>query len=190
MASPSDQIPSRLPDTALIALSQTQDRRAYGELVRRHAGKVYAFVRRLGAAPELAEDVTQETFLVAMSDIRGYRGEASFANWLRKVAARTLFRKRRKDKGLVFLAEPVDADAADQASDADPSMPLDLDAALDKLSGAERTCVMLSHGASLSHAEIAEVLRMPLGTVKSHIARGLSRLRTYLSAYGPEGDHR
>jgi RNA polymerase sigma factor (sigma-70 family) len=175
-----------LSEAVLVQLAKSGDRLAYGELVRRNIANVHGFLRRLGAADTLADDITQETFLTAMSDIKGYRGEAPFDAWLRTIAARTLFRKRRKDARILFLADPVDADMPEDGGL--DGVRHDLDVALGRLSKAERVCVTLSHAASFSHPEIAETLQMPVGTVKSHIARGLAKLRKLLLPYETGAD--
>lgn len=175
-----------LPEAALIALARGDDRDAYGELVRRHARSVRAFIAGLGAAPDLADDVAQETFLTALTDIRRFRGEGSLAAWLRTIAARALFRRRRKDKSNVTPWDPGQAEAV-EGMQPDPNEALDLHGALGRLSQGERICVMLSHGAGFSHPEIAEATGLALGTVKSHINRGLQKLRILLSIHRTEG---
>lgn len=166
-----------LSDSALTGLSRAGDRLAYGELVRRHMPQVIAFLRRLGADHVLADDLTQDTFIAALSGLQVYRGEAPFGAWLRTICARILFKRRRKDMRLVLTAQPLEPDISPLS---DLAEKLDLEAALCALSPAERLCVSLNHGAGFSHADIAAELDIPVGTVKSHIARGMARLRRHL----------
>ena len=81
-----------------------------------------------------------------------------------------------------MLAEPVDPQAAGSDEAAASHERLDLDAALAKLSRAERLCVSLCHGVGMTHDEIAGELGIPLGTVKSHVLRGIKKLRLLMTA--------
>ena len=168
-------------ELSLVALAATGNRPAFGELVRRHASGVRAVLCRMGAEPATADDVAQDAFMVAFERIAGFRGDGSFAGWVKRIAARLYL---RRIKGKVRLEAPLD----DQPEQAGPGegwtvSRLDLEAALESLSPSERLCVSLCHGAGLTHAEIAEQLKAPLGTVKSHVKRGLDRLRMRL---GPD----
>jgi RNA polymerase sigma-70 factor (ECF subfamily) len=170
---------AQLPDDQLVALAAGGDRAAFGELARRHAGFVRDLMRRMGADAALADDLTQDALVDAMHGLPGYRLEAPFTAWIRTVAARLYLRRRYKDAKTVVMAEPIDADAPEK-SGADLDARMDLDAALQTLTPAERTCVTLCHGAGLTGQEIAQALDVPLGTVKSHVTRGLEKLRSRL----------
>ena len=168
-------------DIELAALAATGDRRAFGELVRRHGSAVRGLLRRLGADPATADDVAQDAFLVGFEQIADYRGEGAFAGWIKKTAARLYLRKVKRDMRIV-LTETVE-DSAPIALDGQGATAdrLDLDEALKHLSKAERLCVSLCYGADWSHAEAAEGLNIPLGTVKSHVKRGLDKLRARMA---------
>ena len=159
----------------LAALSAAGDRAAFGELVRRHAASVRALVRRMGAEPSAADDVAQDAFIAAFERIAEFRGDGAFPAWVRRIAARLYARRarRRLDDSL------GDVDGAEPAGpgEGEAAARLDLDAALGTLSKAERLCVSMGFGAGLTHAEIAEALGAPIGTVKSHVKRGLEKLR-------------
>lgn len=133
-------------------------------------------MRRMGADAALADDLTQDTFLEAMRSLSGYRIEAPFTAWIRTVAARIYLKRKHRDARLVVMAEPVNAETAAEGR-VDPETRMDLNVALQGLSAAERTCVTLCHGAGLTGQEIADALDVPLGTVKSHVTRGLEKLR-------------
>jgi RNA polymerase sigma-70 factor (ECF subfamily) len=177
-----------LSDGQLVGLSKGGDRAAYGELVRRHAGFVHALITRMGADRALADDITQDAFIDALHSLPGYRLEAPFTSWIRTVAARLYLKRKYRDARTIAMAEPVDAETPNDGA-ADQDQRLDLDAALQTLSPAERICVTLCHGAGLTGQEIAEALDAPLGTVKSHVARGLEKLRRKLDVgYGGKRD--
>ena len=168
-----------LHDLELTALAAGGDRRAFGELARRHGSAVRALLRRMGAEPALADDLAQDAFLAAFESISDFRGEGAFVGWVKRIAARLYIRRWKRRAEL----DPVEADL-DQAAggEGDVDLRLDLDGALAALTPSERLCVSLCYGAGLSHAEAAAALKAPLGTVKSHVKRGLDRLRRRLSA--------
>jgi len=156
------------------------ERAAFGELVRRHGSAVRGVLRRMGAAPAEADDVAQDAFLTAFERIAEFRGEGTFAAWVKKIAARLYLRRLQREKKLGALAvEAADEETRPQRSDADAS--IDLDGALKALGATERLCVTMCFGAGLSHTEAAEALNLPLGTVKSHVKRGLDKLRARLA---------
>ena len=153
------------------------DRAAFGELARGAAPPAHALLRRMGAQPATAEDIVQDALVQAYRSIATYRAEAPFAGWLMKIAARLYVKRRKKDARLVLLADPaVEAPILVVAD-----FSADLDRALATLSPPERLCVSLCHGAGFTQVEIAEALQVPLGTVKSHVTRGLTKLRRRLS---------
>jgi RNA polymerase sigma-70 factor (ECF subfamily) len=164
-----------LHDVELAQLAAAGGRREFGELVRRHGSAVRALLRRMGAESSTADDIAQDAFLQAYERIAEFRGEGTFVSWVRRIAARLYLKRRRKDAQLVLEAEPREPEQF--ASFADTAGRIDLDDALKTLSPPERLCVSLCYGAGLSHAEVAETLNTPLGTVKSHVKRGLDKLR-------------
>jgi RNA polymerase sigma-70 factor (ECF subfamily) len=164
----------------LAALSVAGSRAAFGELVRRHNSAIRVLLRRMGADESTADDVAQDAFLIAFERIGEFRGEGGFCPWVRRIAAR-LYVKRWRKSARLELREDV---SAEEDGAYHPGMGegaaaerIDLEAALAALSGAERMCVSLCYGAGLTHAEAAEAMSAPVGTVKSHVKRGLEKLR-------------
>lgn len=170
--------PASLHDVELAALAAAGDRPAFGELVRRHGSAVRGLLRRMGAEPSLADDLAQDAFLVAFERVAEFRGEGAFSAWVRKIAARLYVRRWRKEAK--FDSEMETADEG-HGGEGFAAARIDLDEALKTLSPAERMCVSLCYGAGVSHAEAAEALNVPLGTVKSHVKRGLDKLRLRLA---------
>jgi RNA polymerase sigma-70 factor (ECF subfamily) len=169
-----------LHDVELCALAATGERRAFGELVRRHGSAVRGVLRRMGAQGAEADDVAQDAFLTAFERISEFRGEGTFAAWVKKIAARLYLRRLQKDRRLTAIAsETIEDEAETPRGDTDAA--IDLEEALKVLSAAERLCVSMCFGAGLSHTEASEALNLPLGTVKSHVKRGLEKLRTRLA---------
>lgn len=170
-------------DHALAALAVAGDRAAFSELVRRHSSLVRAQLRRMGAQAALADDIAQDAWIVAFQRISTYRGDGSFGGWIKQIAARLYVRRWRKElRADLALEGPAEVAAVVDAGDL-----MDLDEALRALPKAERLCVSLCSGAGFSHSEAAELLQTPVGTVKSHVKRGLDRLRRRMA---PNTDER
>ena len=169
-------------DVELAALAAGGDRRAYGELVRRHGSAVRGLLRRMGADSATADDLAQDAFMTGFEQAAEFRGEGTFGAWIRRIAARLYLKKVKREARLIFsdAVEPnEDVTARDASKDA--ASRIDLDEALKSLSRGERLCVSLCYGADWSHAEAAEALNIPIGTVKSHVKRGLDKLRAKLA---------
>jgi len=164
-----------LHDVELAALAAAGGRREFGELVRRHGSAVRALLRRMGAQGAEADDVAQDAFLRAFEKCAEFRGEGTFAAWVKRIAARLYLKRKSKDAR--YVAE-IGTEEIAPAVDT-PGL-VDLDEALKSLNETERLCVSLCHGAGLSHPEIAAAMNLPLGTVKSHVKRGLDKLRARL----------
>jgi RNA polymerase sigma factor (sigma-70 family) len=162
-------------DVELAALAAAGGRREFGELVRRHGSAVRALLRRMGAQPSLADDIAQDAFIQAFERCAEFRGEGTFAAWVKRIAARLYIKRIAKEARYVAEIENDEA-----AAGPDPAGLVDLDEALKALSEPERLCVSLCHGAGMAHSEIATALNLPLGTVKSHVKRGLDKLRARL----------
>lgn len=160
----------------LVLLAIAGSDAAFAELVRRKQHALIALLTRMCGERTLAEDVAQSAFLQAWRKIRDLREVERFDAWLRQIAFRAAFDAMRARMTLSPLDEATDM--PEPASDL--VLRLDLDAALKQLSVAQRACILLGHAEGLSHEEIAAELRIPVGTVKSHIARGVRTLRRVL----------
>ena len=169
-----------LHDVELSGLAATGDRKAFGELVRRHGSAVRALLRRMGADPAKADDLAQDAFIAAFERIGEFRGEGTFAAWVRKIAARLYLKRLPRERRLQSLEEMDEAEG-DAGAEIRFAGRIDLDEALKGLGEGERLCVSLCYGAGLSHVEAADALKLPLGTVKSHVKRGLEKLRARLA---------
>jgi len=167
-------------DLELVALAVAGGRPAFGELVRRHGSAVRALLRRMGAEPHLADDLAQDAFLAAFEQITEFRGEGTFQAWVKRIAVRAYVKRWRRDAHEELMADTPELASAG----ADPAAVIDLDEALRSLSDPERVCVTLCYGAGMSHSEAALALNAPLGTVKSHVKRGIDKLRLRLAPSG------
>lgn len=181
-----------LHDVELAGLAAAGGRAAYGELVRRHGSAVRGLLRRMGADPTVADDVAQDAFLTGFERIAEFRGEGAYAGWIKRIAARLYLRRFRRASRLDFMAETPEPEDLAGFGDGERMAAgrIDLDEALRALPPAERVCLSLCYGAGLSHAEAAEVTGAPLGTVKSHVKRGLDRLRLRLAPEAVDAEER
>jgi RNA polymerase sigma factor (sigma-70 family) len=162
-------------DGALLALAVQGDSVAYGALVRAHQSRLRGFLRRLTRGDDaLADDLAQESFVEAWRKIRQFRGEGTFASWLARIAFRRYLMWARQRK-----LEPLD-DTDVAVSVPSPDTRLDLEKAMARLSAAERAALTLCYAQGYTHEETAEILDLPLGTVKSHVARGREKLKALL----------
>jgi len=179
-----------ISDAQLIARAVVQDdRHAFGELVRRHQSAVRSTLRRLTAGNiAQADDLAQETFLLAYRNLKSFRQEAKFSTWLYRIAYNVFLADARKikelpmpeDAGDETLAVPDTATPASMSRQA--ALSIDLERAMLVLSAAIVQC----YHNDLSHEEAAQVLGCPVGTVKTHILRAKQKLKARLGAWSPQ----
>ena len=188
-----------LTDAELIArVLVRDDRHAFSELVRRHQSAVRATLRRLTAGNHaLADDLAQETFMLAYRNLGSFRQEAKFSTWLYRIATNAYLADARKRKEELLgdrdgdVADDDGSDVSDEGSGApDPAraatLSLDMARAMAVLSDAERAAIVQCYHNDLSHEEAAQVLNCPVGTVKTHILRAKQKLKTRLAAWARE----
>lgn len=165
----------------------SDDRAAFGELVRRHQSAVRRFLRSLTHGDTgLADDLAQDTFVQAYRGLARFRGEAAFSSWLLGIAYNHWRNARRRERAIPL--EPAHLDALEPTPSAAPGSDLqqDLAAALVRLEPDEQTALHLCYQQGLSHGEAAAVLGRPVGTVKTHLARGKEKLRHLLASWNPQ----
>jgi RNA polymerase sigma factor (sigma-70 family) len=168
-------------DAALVAAARDGSNAALARLIDRHQQAVRVFLTRITGNREEAEDLAQETFVTACSQLAHYRGQSSIRTWLCAIA----FRKAKSARRSWFRARARDTQYAERAEQERPSEigteeSMALKAALASLSLEQRAAVVLCLSEDFSHAEAAEALSLPLGTVKSHVARGRAKLLSVL----------
>jgi RNA polymerase sigma-70 factor, ECF subfamily len=171
-------------DEALASRAGAGDRRALETLLDRHADRIHAVCRRILGNPEDALDATQEAMIAVARGIAHFDGRSALTTWLYRVATNAaLDEGRRKAR----RPHPVDAppDAVWDTSPEDAvSARIDIDAALADLPEDFRVAVVLRDLCDLDYAEIADVLGVPAGTVRSRIARGRAALAEALGNRG------
>jgi RNA polymerase sigma-70 factor, ECF subfamily len=167
-------------DATLAIAAASGDRRALDLLLDRHVDLVHAVCRRIVVHPEDALDATQEALIAAARGIGRFDGRSAFTTWLYRVATNAaldeLRRRQRRPLPIEDMIEPRVASAFEDQVGAR----LDVDAALAEVPEAFRVAVVLRDLCDLDYAEIAEVLDVPPGTVRSRIARGRAALAAVL----------
>ncbi|HEX7814315.1 RNA polymerase sigma factor [Dyella sp.] len=164
------------------------DPRAFEQLLRRHQGMVRAQLRRLTQGDEAAaDDLAQETFVLAWRKLGQFRGEARFSTWLYRIAYSCFLQAYRRP---AWSGRDTQEDTFEhhRAPDSSIDLQLDLARAMRKLSSAEQAVLLHGVQLGLSHEETAYVLGMPLGTVKTHATRGKAKLKTWLAAWQGTGN--
>ena len=197
---------ANLPDADVVALAQKGREPAYRELIRRYERPVFSLVYRMVRDRELAEDLTQDTFVKVLSHIEKYRSEFKFSSWLFKIANNVAIdHLRRRQLDTISMEGSPHATTSDLAEatsfelatqDETPLQELEarelgseIERAIAHLRPEYRACILLRHVEDKSYEEIAATLDLPLGTVKTYIHRARHELRKLLEhvrdGYGP-----
>ena len=174
-----------------IAAAQTGDQSAFEQLVRLYEKRVYALTSRMGRNPADAEEAAQEAFLAAWQGLAFFRGESSFSTWLYRLASNACVDLLRREGRHRSAAGPSlnDEEAAMDVADDAPSphalaeraeLRQQIEAGLSALPEEYRQVLILREMHQQTYDEIAEILSLDLGTVKSRINRGRKRLRKIL----------
>ena len=173
------------PEPELIARAVAGDREAFGALYRLHAARVYGLSLRLTADPEQAEILTQDAFVKAWTALEGFGGRGSLAAWLGRVTVNLWRDRYRQRKRRERLREEVALQVPETPADGDGIVPLltalDLEKAVQTLPLGARTVFVLHDVEGYKHHEIATMLELNTGTVKSQLHRARRLLRLQLT---------
>ena len=165
-------------ETAWVHAARAGSAAAFGRLVQMHQQGLRAFLWRLSSNAADADDLAQEAFVLAWEHIGRFDPGRPFRPWLFGIAWRKY--RERKRSWLRLLKRESAAAQEDSGFTPDPGLRLDLIKAAETLPVEQRAAVLLCLGAEFTHAEAAEALALPLGTVKSHVARGREKLAVLL----------
>jgi RNA polymerase sigma-70 factor (ECF subfamily) len=184
-------------DEELVASSLAGDSSAFDLLVLRWDRKIQGAIYRLMGSEEEVRDLCQEAFLKAYRGLGGFKGEARFSSWLYQIALNLCRDRMRRRRGRVIVSlDALEADAQaqilrDEASTQDLVEARDLQqrvrAAVIALPDDQREVIVLKVYEGLTFQEIAEVLGLPVSTVKTRLYRGLDRMRERLLSEGVTG---
>lgn len=169
-------------DDVLVRRYLDGDPSAFATLVRRHESRVFNLCLRILGNPEDARDASQETFVTALRKLTQFRGDAAFTTWLHRVAVNACYDELRRQRRRPMLhVVPLDEQAGDRAPELGPPTPdhaddvagtLDAAAALAQVPEDFRVALVLADVQDVPYEEIARILDVPLGTVKSRVHRG------------------
>jgi len=188
---------ANLPDADVVALAQRGRDAAYRELIRRYERPVFSLVFRMVRDRELAEDLSQDTFIKVLQHIDRYRPEFKFSSWLFKIANNVAIdHLRRRQLDTVSMDGSPHAMTSDAIEATSFDVSVREESALERLEAKElgssieaaiaqlrpeyRACILLRHVEDKSYEEIAATLDLPLGTVKTYIHRARHELRGLL----------
>jgi RNA polymerase sigma-70 factor (ECF subfamily) len=185
-------------DQEIVALARAGHEPAYRELIRRYERPLFSLVFRMVRDRELAEDLAQETFVKALNALDSYRPEFKFSSWIFKIANNAAIdHLRRRELDTLSLdgsphaetPEAIEATALQIGNRGES--PLDaveakelggaIEHAIGLLRPEYRSCILLRHVEGRAYEEIAEILNLPLGTVKTYIHRARNELRQALA---------
>ena len=170
-------------DEQLMLEFQGGSSQSFEELFHRYKNAIYAFFRRRLSNDARAEELTQETFIVILRGIERYEPHAKFRTYIYAIATKQLWTERRSElRAGRFAADPADTPRAD-----DPATALWIRDALKQLDADHREVLMLREYEQLSYEEIAEVLVLPLNTVRSRLSRARSELKELLESQSANG---
>lgn len=189
---------STATDQEVVAEARAGREAAYRELIRRYERPVFSLVYRMVRDREVAEDLAQETFVKTLNAISSYRPEFKFSSWIFKIANNTAIdHLRKRELATLSIDGAPDAVTPDsieattlQVSDRRESPLAELEArelggaietAIARLRPEYRACIMLRHVDGRAYEEIADMLDLPLGTVKTYIHRARHELRDLLA---------
>ena len=182
-------------DEIIIERALTGDAEAFGEIVRRWERRIFALTYGMLGREEDARDATQETFLAAFRNLRGFRGEAKVSSWLHRIAVNQCITRQRRAqvRKESALEDQEEAQAFAAAVDSSPlsvaegrQKTVAVRTALNSLPVELRQIVVMKEFEELTFREIAEALELPLSTVKSRLYTGLKQLQMRLEKFGGE----
>jgi RNA polymerase sigma-70 factor (ECF subfamily) len=159
------------------------DRHAFSDLARRHQAALRGFLRNLTRGNwALADDLAQESLIEAYRSLSRFRGGSAFSTWLLGIAYNRFRNHSRR-----WQNEPEVLELSPEETPAEPATSADigqdLAAALSKLRPEEQAALQFCYRDGLSHDEAARLMGCPLGTLKTHILRAKTRLRSFLGPY-------
>jgi len=152
---------------------------AFRELFDRYKNPIYGFVKRRVGDPARAEEITQDVFMALVQSRNGYEVRSSFRTYLYRIAMNRVASEHRKNK--------EESDPPDVAASSELSVVQQVRDALEKIEPEQKQVVMLREYEGLSYQEIAEVLKVPVGTVRSKLFRAKLALRELLAPALAEG---
>jgi RNA polymerase sigma-70 factor (ECF subfamily) len=178
---------NKLDDIALVAqVALFDNKKAFDQLVKKYQSAIRRFfLNHTCGDAELSDDLAQETFIKAYTNIKSFKNLSNFATWLFRIAYNVFYDYLRSRKDTTSL-ECSEVDRLRQTEQTELGKHESLYLALATLKEMERTCITLFYMEDMSIDKIADVTGCPQGTVKSHLSRAKGKLATYLKTNGYE----
>jgi RNA polymerase sigma-70 factor, ECF subfamily len=184
-------------DEQIVERALSGDAEAFGEIVHRWERRIFALAYGMLGREEDARDATQETFLAAFRNLRGFRGEAKVSSWLHRIAVNQCITRQRRAKvrGETALEDETEADGASFSLAAHESPARTVESrqtteavrrAVQALPTELRQVIVMKEFEELTFQQIAEALDLPLSTVKSRLYTALRQLKMRLEKHGVE----
>jgi len=184
-------------DENIVERALTGDAEAFGELVRRWERRIFALAYGMLGREEDARDATQETFIAAFRNLRAFRGEAKVSSWLHRIAVNQCITRQRRAKvrSETALEDEHEKNASSLATPAiySPARVVEkrqttqaVRRAINSLPIELRQVVVMKEFEDLTFKEIADILELPLSTVKSRLYTALKQLHLRLQKFGTE----
>jgi RNA polymerase sigma-70 factor, ECF subfamily len=164
-----------------LVRARSGDAAAFAILVRRYQRTVYSLALRMLSNRHKAEDLAQEVFIRLHRKLALVQSETHLLFWLRQVTSRLAIDRLRREPRYELLPLPEDLPLPEESSPGDPLLQQKLRGLIAQLPAAPRAIVLLRYQEDLDPTDIAQVLDMPVNTVKSHLRRSLDRLREHLT---------
>ena len=182
-------------DAALVLASKAGDQDAFAHLVQRHQRRVFNLVFRMLQQYEEANEVTQETFFAAWQGLPSFRGDARFSTWLYRIAYNCCLKQLEQRKRDNVLQTAVQAEQGCQEESCDERAAEELETRerqllvrqhLSLLPAKYRIVLILRHFQEMTYEEMAEILTIPIGTIKTHLFRARNLLKERLETFEHE----
>ena len=175
-------MPGRDPDEPLVRRAQRGDPLAFERLVDRHQHRLFTLAARVTGSRDDAADVVQEAFVRAWTGLSRFRGQSLFSTWLYRICLNAAHDERERRRPVPAHVDGTVPDSRDRFADRELSGALQ--AALDALEEPFRAVVVLHDVLGCPYAEIAEIVGVAEGTVKSRLFRGRTELARKLGTHG------
>ena len=180
-----------LPDRELVIRCQRNEPRAFDELVARHQDRIFTAVTRFCGNAEDAADVVQRAFINAFRKIQEFKGDSAFSTWIYRIAFNQAISFRRENRRtMVSLQATEDDKSVEPAVESNPTEKLEgeetqkkVQQALDQLEEGDRQIILLKDLQGHSYDEIAGIMQIPKGTVRSRLHRARLELKSKLKSY-------
>lgn len=169
----------RFEEERLIERAKNNDYRAYEELYRLHVGRVFALCVRLLNDRDMAEDLTQESFVLAWRKLSSFRGDSAFGSWLYRITTNTVISYMRKQKPFRNSLDIDDAPEPDYIETTDEQ--IGLESAIGELPDGARTVFVLYSLEGYTHDEISKMLKIAPGSSKAQLHRARQLLKAQLT---------